>query len=439
MYPATRRITMKDMHRYTILKDIVDKRITGRQAAALLGLTNVHISRLKQRLLAEGFEGLLRKSPAVSPNQQVTAAERAQIIQLRQERYFDFNINHFTEKLNELHQLPYSYTTIRKILLEAGLHRARKKKVVHRLRRRMPKAGMLVQMDSSQHRWLPQVQEKWWLIAMIDDASSEVPVAAFAPQDTLFANMQVVRRFLEVKGLFLSLYVDKASHFTTTRHAGIHVTVHPEQEDTQIERALAELDITLIPAHSPQAKGRIERLFGTFQDRLIKEMRLANIKNYTQANRFLQTTFLPDYNRRFSLKDIESIYRPLPPKLNLDTIFCKKLHRTVNHDNTVQVYGQVIQIPPSTQHLSFAKRTVEVCIHEDNRMLILFKHKIIASTRLSLNGKRYRKEKSKEKISQQRTYVALLKKPYIPPPDHPWRSFKLGKSLTFQKIKCLTY
>lgn len=432
-------ITMKDIRRYTVMQDVVAKRLTGLQAAALLGLTNVHISRLKQRFLAAGFEGLLRKSPSLSPNQQVTATERARIMQLRQERYFDFNLNHFKEKLNELHQIPYGYTTIRKILLEAGLHVARKKKIVHQMRRRMPKAGMLVQMDSSQHHWLPQIPEPWWLIALIDDASNEVPVAAFAPHDTMFANLHVLRAFMELKGLFISLYVDKASHFTTTRHAGIHYTVQPEQPETQIERSLAELEITLIPAHSPQAKGRIERLFGTFQDRLIKEMRLANIKNDPQANQFLRTTFLPDYNRRFSLKQIESVYRPLPPELNLDTIFCKKLERTVNKDNTIQVYGRLMQIPPSDQHLSFAHRKVDVCILEDDRILILCNRKIIGKATLSPNGKRYKKEQTKEKITQSRTDCTAPKKTYIPPPNHPWRKFKLGKSLTFQKIKCLTY
>jgi transposase InsO family protein len=430
---------MKDLHRYTVVQDVVAKRITGLQAAAILGLTPVHISRLKQRFLAEGFEGLVRKSLPVSPNQQVTDAERATIIQLRHERYFDFNLNHFKEKLNELHQIPYRYTTIRRILLEAGLHVSKKKKVVHRMRRRMPKAGMLVQMDSSQHHWLPEVQEKWWLIAMIDDANNEVPYAAFSPHDTFFANLAVLRHFIERKGLFISLYVDRASHFTTTRYAGIHVVVNPEPEETQIERALTELEITLIPAHSPQAKGRIERLFGTFQDRLIKEMRVANIKTYTQANQFLVTTFLPDYNSRFALPGIESVYRPLSQELNLDTIFCRKFERTVNQDNTIQVQGQPIQIPPSPSYRSLAHRKVEVCILEDNRVLLLFNHKLIGESTLATDGKRYKKEQTKDKITCLRTYFTTPKKTYIPPPNHPWRKFKLGKSLTFQKVKCLTY
>jgi len=432
-------ITMKDIHRYTVIQDVIAKRISGLQAATILGLTNVHISRLKQRFQAGGFKALLRKSPPLPPNQQVTEAQRAQIIRLRQEVYFDFNLNHFKEKLQEQHQLPYGYTTVRGILLNAGLHTAKKKKIVHRLRRRMPKAGMLVQMDSSQHHWLPQVNEKWWLIATIDDATNEVPYAAFSPHDTFFANLAVLRHVIERKGLFISLYVDRASHFTTTRYAGIHVAVNPEPAETQIERALAELEITLIPAHSPQAKGRIERLFGTFQDRLIKEMRVANIKNYTQANQFLVTTFLPDYNARFALPNIESVYRQLPQHLNLDTIFCRKLERTVNKDNTIQVHGQLIQIPPSPAYRSLANRKIEVCILEDNRVLLLLNQKLIGEATLATDGKRYKKEQTIKNTFNLRTYFVPTKKTYIPPPDHPWRKFKLGKSLTFQKVKWLTY
>jgi len=421
-------VTMKDIQRYKVLQDVVERRLTGLKAAEILGLTNVHISRLKERLSTGGFDALLRKLPAVPPNKQVTQEQLDKIIKLREDIYYDFNINHFKEKLNEKHHIPYSYSTIRCILVKYDLHQPRKKKTVHRIRRRMPKSGMLVQMDSSQHNWLPHIEEKWWLIAMIDDATNEVPFAYFFPADTLFANMHVIRCFIEIKGLFISLYVDKASHFKTTRHSGIHYTVNPEQEETQIERALTELDITLITANSAQAKGRVERLFGTFQDRLIKEMRLANIQNYQQANKFLLKTFLPDYNNRFSIKNVESMYTPLPNNINLDTVFCVKFERTVNKDNTLQVRGNLIQIPPSKYHLSFAKRKVDVCILENNRVFILYNNKIICQSKLSKNNKIYKKERKIENIINLREYFNIPRKKYIPPPDHPWRKFKFGKN-----------
>jgi len=429
-------ITMKDIQRFNVLKDIINKKLTGSQAAELLGLTYVHISRLKKKLLTGGFEALLRKSPPSPPNKKITESKRSKIIKLRKEIYPDFNINHFNDKLNQLHHIHFSYTSIRKILIDAGLHSPKKKKIVHRQRRRMPKAGMLVQMDSSQHRWFEHIREKWWLTAMIDDAINEVPYVRFFPEDSLSGNMHVIRRFIELKGLFMSLYVDKASHFKTTRHGGLHYTVNPEQDETQIERALNELAITLIPANSPQAKGRIEVLFRLFQDRLIKEMRLAKVKNYTQTNKFLIQIFLPWYNAKYSHKNVESTYLPLPPDKNLDTIFCIKKQRTVNSDNTLQVQGKIVQIPPSNIHLSFARRKVDVCILEDNRILILYKGSIICQSKLSKNNKIYKKEKKIKNLLNFREYFSQPRKKYIPPPDHPWRKFKFGrKSKIFDTSK----
>lgn len=428
-------VTMKDIKRYQTLKDVIEKRLTGIQASEILGLTNVHVSRLKKKVLGGGFDALLRKPPTVSPNTKVSNKQIESIITLRRERYYDFNINHFKEKLNEKHHLPYCYTTIRNILVNEGLHTPRKKKIVHRLRRRMPKAGMLVQMDSSQHNWLSHIKEKWWLIAMIDDATNEVPFAYFFSSDTLFNNMHVIRKFIEIKGLFTSLYVDKASHFKTTRHKGIHYTMNPEQDETQIERALTELGITLILANSPQAKGRIERLFGTFQDRLIAEMRLAQIKNYEQANKFLLKVFLPDYNARFSIQNVEAVYCPLPKDINLDIIFCFKTIRSVNSDNTIQINGQIIQILPSSSHRSFSNRKVDVCIHKDNKMLITYNNKVISHRKLSKNTVPYKKERKIQTIINSREYIKV---PYVPPRNHPWRKFRLRGSLTFQNVKSLT-
>ena len=313
-------VTMKDIQRYKVLKDVIDKKLKGSEAAQILGLSCVHISRLKKRLLEEGFDGLLRKSPASALNKKISEKNIKQILTRREKLYYDFNIMHFMDKLHEVHKIPYCYESIRQILMKNHVHFPRKKKKVYRQRRRVAKAGMLVQMDSSLHYWLPLVEDKWWLIAMIDDATNEVSYAQFFPKDTLFANMHVIRHFLELKGTFLSRYVDKASHFTTTRHGGLHYQVAQEHDETQIERALHELGINLITANSPQAKGRIEVTFRLFQDRLIKEMRLANIKNYQQANTFLLTEFLPWYNAKYT-HPAESVYMPLPADKNLDTVF----------------------------------------------------------------------------------------------------------------------
>ena len=395
--------SMKDIRKYDILKQVIAKELKGIQAAVLLGYHPVHVSRLKCKVIAFGIQGILR--PKQASNRKIADCLKERIKELYRKTYFDFNIRHFKDKLEELHQIKLSYETIRQILVSSGIHTPKKKKLIHRRRRRMPKSGLLVQMDSSEHNWLPFIKEKWSLTATIDDATSKVPFAKLYPSDGVFNNMEAIRKTIEKEGLFHALYADKASHFTTTRYGGLHVNVAQEQDDTQIERALQEIGITFIGANSPQAKGRIERLFRTFQDRLIKELRLNNIKTYYQANKFLESYFIDYYNKRFAkTQGVENSYKPLPKNINLDLIFCKKYQRTVNFDNTIQVQGVTIQIPPSQYRLSFAKCIVDICLLENNDIHVLYKNQLIHSAKLSKDTRIYRLKKQTENILNQREY-----------------------------------
>ena len=396
-------VTMKDIKRFQVIDQLVNKQITGYQAADVLGITHVHVSRLKHKALTHGFTSLLRVSRP--SNRKIPEATLQNIAHLYQNTYFDFNIMHFKDMLLKNHNIKLSYETIRKTLIAHHLHQPKPKKIVHRLRRRMSKAGMLLQMDSSQHQWLTAVKKPWWLTAIIDDANNEVPFANFYESDGVFNNMDVLRKTIENKGLFYALYVDKASHFNTTRYGGLHVNVSEEQEDTNIERALKELNIQLILANSPQAKGRIERLFRLFQDRLIKELRLYGINDYKSANEYLQKKFLPYYNRHFArIEDVEGVWRSVPAGVNLDLVFCKKYERKVNFDNTIKFQGCVIQIPPSKHRLSYAKSVVEVCLLADNRVYILYKGNIIYTTQLSTTNKEYKQHKAIEGFLDKREY-----------------------------------
>ena len=396
-------LSMKDVKKYEILKQVIAKELKGKEAALLLGYHPVHISRLKKKAATSGIKGILR--PKLPSNRKIPDSLKERIKSLYLKTYYDFNIRHFNDKLRKDHKINLSYETVRQILISGCIHAPKKKKRVHRRRRRMPRAGLLIQIDSSEHNWLPFIKEKWYLTATIDDAASEVPFAKLYPSDGVFNNMEVIRKTIEKKGLFTALYADKASHFTTTRYGGLHVKVAQEQDHTQIERALEELGITFIPANSPQAKGRIERLFRTFQDRFIKELRLHNVKSYRQANKFLQSYFIDYYNKRFAkTSGVENAYKPLLLGTNLDLVFCKKYQRKVNFDNTIQLQGAVIQIPPSKYRLSFAKCVVDVCLLEDNSIHILFKNKLIHSAKLSKNTKAYKLKKQMESILKQREY-----------------------------------
>jgi len=399
-------LKMEDVKKYDVLSMVIQGKVKGYEAAQMLGYTQVHISRLKKKVKDKGLAAFIRTNRESSKS--VPEQEMNKITSLYRNTYWDFNVMHFRDKLIEEHNIKYSYETVRKILVSYGLHKPKKKKKVYRRRRRMPCAGMLIQMDSSQHNWIPEILEKWWLTANIDDATNEVYFAEFYASDGVFNNMEAVRKTIEKKGVFACLYVDKASQFKTTRYGGIHVNISDEQKDTQIERALDELGINLILANSCQAKGRIERLFRTFQDRLIKELRLRGIKDYHLANKFLKEEFLPYYNKRFAhIEGVESLFKELPKGLNLDTIFCKKYPRQVNPDNTIKFEGEIIQIPPSKYRISFAKCSVDVCLLENGKIYILYQNQTIHTFQLSKSNNCAIIEKEMEEFLNKREYANL--------------------------------
>jgi len=420
-------VTEEELKRYSVLDQVIQGSLTAKEASQLLGLSYRQTLRLKKRFKQEGWAGILRKSPPKPPNLKFSPATVELILKLRRELYYDFNILHFRDKLREIHGLSLSYESLRQILIKGQLHEPRRRKRIYRRRRRMPQAGLLVQMDSSQHRWLESVKEAWWLVAMCDDADSYV-YAEFHPRETTQANMQVIKRFLEQRGLFMALYVDKASHFKTTRHGGLHYEVRLEHKETQIQRALKELNIAMIPANSPQAKGRIERLFRFFQDRLIKEMRLKGIKDYNQANQFLQEEFLPWYNKNYTL-EVESAYKALPKKVNLELIFSIKEPRKVNKDNTISYQGKIYQLIPANGIRTFSGKWVEVCRLLNGNIQIIYSGKSIPY--LLLRKKKGGITKAEE-ILNQRKYLPDRPKPkYKPPQNHPWRNFYYGKNVSF--------
>lgn len=395
---------MEDIKRYEIIKEWLQKDLDGNQASILLGVSYRHTLRLKKALKEKGIEGILPKKRG--GRKSIPESLKEEIARLFKGKYGSrFNIFHFNEKLNEFEDIHLSYGTVRNILIEKGLHKVkeRKKGSYFKRRKKMPKEGMLIQMDSSFHHWLENIPERWYLITMIDDATNELLYAKFFPQDTVFNNMEVIRKVIEKKGLFMALYVDKASHFKTTRYAGIHYDVSVEQEETNIERALDELGITLIPANTPQAKGRIERDFETLQDRFINELWLAGIKDYEEANRFLIKVFIPYFNKRFSKEANGSVFKS-PRGINLDLIFTKRFTRKVTNDNTISFFNQEILIPPSRKKLNFGKKRVEVRLAADGKIWILYKGSVVYQTEISNENSLIKKEMRIENVLSYRSY-----------------------------------
>ena len=266
------------------------------------------------------------------------------VLALYREQYFDLNLRHFQEKLASEHEIGLSYSWVKGIVQGAGLVARGRKRGVHRKRRpRRPLPGMLLHIDGSRHRWFQD--ERWYdLIVILDDATSQIYYAQLVEEESTVTVMAGLREVIERQGVFCALYSDRGSHFWLTPKAGEAVDPH---RLTQVGRALRELGIGMIPAYSPQARGRSERNFGTWQGRLPQELRLAGCGTMEQANRFLREHYIAEFNRRFQVAATErgSAFVPCRRR-DLEQVFSLQFERTVNRDNTVSFQKLSLQIEP---------------------------------------------------------------------------------------------
>jgi len=370
------QLSQKELTRYGIIENTIEGYLKVDLAAEELCLSKRQVFRLKRKLKKKGIEGLIHGNRGRPSYRRTKDYLRDTIDYLYRGKYDGFNISHFTEMLEERERIFISRETVRGILLEKGSYEKKKRYPKHRSwREPMPKEGMMLQFDTSDHDWLQGRGPKIKLIAGIDDATKDVPYALFALQDSVEENMATFKEIVKKKGIPLSLYVDKDSKFITTRHGGLHVNIKRNQEKTQMQRAWEELGINVIYAESPQAKGRIERLWGTFQDRLISELRLEGISTLEEANEYLHSVFLSKYRRKFTRKPkVEEIaYRPIPKGMDLDQILCIKEERRVQGDHTISYKGRKYQILPTQTRFGFAKARVEVQRRLDGTIHIFYK------------------------------------------------------------------
>ena len=370
------QLSARKLARYSVIKNILEGYLSAGQAAEELHLSARQIFRLKKVFKEKGVEGLIHGNRGRPSPRRTKEHLRDTIDYLYRGKYDGFNISHFTEMLEEEEGIIISRETVRGILLEKSSYKKKKRYPKHRSwREPMPKEGMMLQFDTSDHDWLEGRDLKIKLIGGIDDATKDVPWAQFAYEDSVEENMATFKEIVKRKGIPLSLYVDKDSKFITTRHGGLHVNIKKHQEKTQMKRAWEELGTNVIYAESPQGKGRIERLWGTFQDRLISELRLKGISSLEKANEYLHSVFLPKYNRKFTRrpKVEESAYRLIPKEMELDRIFCIKEERRVQGDNTISYKGRKCQILPTETRFGFAKAKVEVHKRLDGTIHIFYK------------------------------------------------------------------
>jgi len=319
------------------------KKITWLQAAEILGVTDRTMRRWRMHFQKVGYVVDRRWGRRSEKKTPVETIER--VLGLYRDQYFDFSVRHFHEKLKNDHGIRLSYTWVKKALQASGLVAKRRDRRVHRKRRpRRPMPGMLLHIDGSRHQWFQD--NRWYdLLVILDDATNQVYYAALVEDESTRTVMAALRHVIENHGLFCALYSDRASHFFFTAKAG-HAVDH--RQPTQVARAMKELGIQMIPAYSPQARGRSERNFATWQGRLPQELRIRNITTVDAANRFLTESYLKEFNARFTVQPAQQGSAFLPAGVtDLDRIFSIQHERTVNADNTVQLANMILQIPPT--------------------------------------------------------------------------------------------
>ena len=340
----------------SVLRQVAEGVLGAAEAAARLGLTARHLRRLRRRWEQEGDEALVHRGRGQPCNRQLCPALRARALEMSQDPlYHDFAPTLLAEHLERDPRGGYVHpSTLRLWLIAAGLWEVQPHRRRHRRRRpRRPARGEMLLMDSSEHDWLEgRGADELSLVAMIDDATSEI-FAYFFPKDTGLANRLVLTRYLQRHGRMGALYVDRASHFGNWRspHGSRKAGEDPDpvMVHSIIRRGLDALEIELIIALSPQAKGRVERLFGTLQDRLIKEMRIARISSLGEANQFLQEVFIPFWQRRFTVGAVDATdaHRPLPDEIDLNVVFAETETRVLREDFTFRYRNQHWQVEAS--------------------------------------------------------------------------------------------
>jgi transposase len=360
-YPKTAMERMMKIQE-VLLRAMAGK-ITWFQAAEILGFSDRHLRRIRERYQEFGYDGLFDRRLGKPSPKRVPLATVELVLRLYREQYFDLNVRHFHEKLQAEHQIDLSYTWVKAALQGAGLVARARKRGVHRQRReRRPLPGMLLHIDGSRHQWFQD--ERWYdLIVILDDATSQIYYAQLTEEESTFTVMAGLKEVIAGQGVFCALYSDRGSHFWLTPKTGGKVDPH---RLTQVGRALRELGVQMIPAYSPQARGRSERNFSTWQGRLPQELRLHGIHSLEAANRFLRQHYIAEFNRRFQVPARErgSAFVRRSSR-DLDLIFALQYQRTVNRDNTVSIQNLLLQIEPVRWRATLAGCTVTVHQHLD--------------------------------------------------------------------------
>ena len=413
-------VKQKDLKRVHIIHKVLEGVLTQAQAAEIVSLSERQIRRIVKRIREEGDGGIQHRSRGRESNRKLPKKFKDRIIELYRLKYKGFGPTFATEKLFEIEGIEVSDETMRKWLIESGERKKRRKGRQHRQwRPRKGHCGAMLQMDGSKHDWFEGRRGKCVLMAYIDDATGRVYGRFYEYEGTIPA-MDSFKRYIRKYGIPMSIYFDRHTTYKSPSELSIEDEIDGTEPLSEFGRALKELDVELIHAYSPQAKGRVERLFGTLQDRLVKEMRLRGISTIEEANNFLQESYWADFNKRFMVKAQlkEDIHRAVPKGLNLDKILCIRTERTVRNDNTLSHNKKLYQLKEAFPQ----KSKVVVQERVDGSMLITYQGVSVKFREITERPEKQQKPKK----------IARRQKPPIIPADHPWR---VSKNLLFERQK----
>ena len=360
-------LPLREMTRYETCKVVLEGRMTVLEAAAALELSERQVYRIKKRVAAEGFAGVFHKNKGREPHNKTKKEVREKVIELAMTEYAAFNFSHLADMLEEEHKIKRSDETLRRWLRPLGHGgRIRRGKTHHRHRERKSQEGSMLFLDGSPHPWFGPDEPDCCLLLASDDATGKPLWGKFQPAEDRDGCFDVCYHVFRRYGLPASFYLDRASQFTTTRHGGVHVS-QSDLEDTQFERAMRELGIAILFANSPQARGRGERLNGSFQNRLVAELAHKGIKTYLEATNYLNKVFIPRYAKEFEELPANPTpsWRSVPMGLDLRTVLCAKHTRTVARDYTVQFDGKCYQLYPKSDFPYLPGKRIEVQEHFD--------------------------------------------------------------------------
>lgn len=410
------RMSKKDIDRYDVLKRLIRKEINRSHAAKLLRLTVRQVGRLKRAVMTMGIQALIHKQRGQPSHHKLPIQERARIVSLLRAKYADFGPTFAAEKLREIHHIDHDPKTIRSIQIKEGLWKPRRsrKKTEHRSwRQRRSAYGEMLQFDGSYHNWFEGrggIKESC-LLASIDDATGRIVDAEFAPHEGVFPVFAFWKRYLEAHGKPRQIYLDK---FSTYKMNSAVAKDNPDLK-TQFQRAMMELHVEPIFAHSPEAKGRVERLFDTLQDRLVKEMRLKGIQTPEEANAFLKQTFIPSFNGRFSVEPVSpsDLHQTLTEKERrlLPSVFSRQETRIIQNDFTFSFQHEWYQLREDQPVTVCKKDEVVVEEHLDHTIHVQLRGKELNYVLLSERPKR----------RNPMGFLTPQSKAHTPPADHPWR------------------